>query len=181
MACTQQFRPWTATEEKVFASLLDSNASGAAIAEQLGRTLHSVWSKSKALGLSSARPIGGGVESAFWRENGEKALEMALAGVPMQTIAAELGCTRNAVIGRLNRSRLYQGHPNPPPGPKWKPKPSEGLEERLARYPEPKGCRYIAGEVRRGGIHWCNAPITVFGRSYCDEHHALCWSGREES
>lgn len=165
MACASQYQPWTAQEKEAFAALLGSGASGALIAEQLGRTLRAVWSKTKALGLSSARPIGGGVESAFWRENGDKALEMADAGIPTSEIGRRLGCTKNAVIGRL--SREGESHP------------STTFAERLASYPEPKGCRYIAGDVRRDGIHWCDAPITVFGRSYCDFHHEKCWSRRE--
>jgi hypothetical protein len=90
----------------------------------------------------------------------EHALDRAAAGVARETIARELGTTRNAVIGFLDRVRRrgedprvaltrqelveLDKLPDPPT-----------LEERLP--PMPKGCRYIfelPGYPVLGGARW---------------------------
>jgi hypothetical protein len=37
---------------------------------------------------------------------------------------------------------------------------------------EPRGCRFIQGDVKEGGWRYCQAPRRP-GSSYCEEHHAL--------
>jgi hypothetical protein len=36
-------------------------------------------------------------------------------------------------------------------------------------------CCYPIGDPRAAGFRFCEAPVTIVGRSYCEEHHALCW------
>lgn len=164
---------WTPEEDAALLLVWPSVMPIADVVTQVGRSVHAVRRRAQILKVRRPhqkphkRPPAG----PFWRVPGcfELALEMSQAGVPASEIARRLGCTKNAVIGRLFRTI---GSRNPK-------RPVIAFEERLARYPEPKGCRYIAGDVRRDGIHWCDAPITVFGRSYCDEHHAICWQKAE--
>lgn len=40
---------------------------------------------------------------------------------------------------------------------------------------EPRGCRFIQGDVKAGGWHYCQLPRRD-GSSYCEQHHALTHS-----
>jgi GcrA cell cycle regulator len=41
-------------------------------------------------------------------------------------------------------------------------------------------CCYPIGEPRTREFRTCDAPVRIVGRSYCEEHHALCWVQRAE-
>ena len=41
---------------------------------------------------------------------------------------------------------------------------------------EAKGCRFVTGDVRRPGWHYCQQPQAT-GSSYCAYHHAVCHRG----
>lgn len=136
------------------------------IACVVGRTVIAVTSKASELRVH--RPAH---NSPFWLDDPARtteALESAHAGETLRKAAERIGCTRNALIGRLNRLSTYRGHP------------SRGdrstMDERLAAYPVPQGCRFIHGDVRDGPgrYRFCDAPIAVVGASYCPEHMKLC-------
>jgi hypothetical protein len=157
--------PWTERQEHDLMRLWPiPGVSREAIACVVGRTVIAVTSKASELRVH--RPAH---NSPFWLDDPARtteALESAHAGETLRKAAERIGCTRNALIGRLNRLSTYRGHP------------SRGarstMDERLAAYPVPQGCRFIHGDVRAGGWHYCDEKVAVVGASFCPEHMKLC-------
>jgi GcrA cell cycle regulator len=50
----------------------------------------------------------------------------------------------------------------------------------VVRQTAARGCCYPIGDPRAAGFRFCDAPVERLGRSYCEEHHALCWVQRQE-
>ncbi len=76
-------------------------------------------------------------------------------GISASKIGKQLGITRNAVIGHVDRHL--------PKRPKWHP----GRQE-------PVGCRFIAGDPAEQGWFFCQ-KVTAPGRPYCEKHAAQCY------
>lgn len=154
---------WTSAQDAILIALWPRGVRPEILAYSLGRTEAAVCKHATELRLRRhrERPLG------WWNEDRrEAAFQMQADGYSASAIAGELGCTKGAVIGLWNRRRRLNER-------------FSTFEERLARYPEPKGCRYPIGDPLEK-IVWCDAPITVFGRVYCDSHHEKCWYRREE-
>lgn len=136
--------------------------------------------------------------TALTPELTERAYQLyRVQGLSASETGAIIGCTRNAVIGRINRiygalpkpeARARQNRPpakiaHPPKphklkvavmptgsGPGPKPEPVTLLD--FSRH----GCRFPV--AYRDGEHWfCNAPGDE-GAAYCAGHSKLCYSPR---
>jgi hypothetical protein len=97
--------------------------------------------------------------SAFWTpERHERMLELLKDGLSTAAIARELGTTKNAVIGRLDRKGIKQRVPEPPT-----------LAERLPPPPPDRGgCRWIHDNTRYEWWSYCGEPVAR--GSYCAVH-----------
>jgi GcrA cell cycle regulator len=121
--------------------------------------------------------------SSFWQEHPEAdplMRKMFKEGCTMSQIGAAIGCSRNAVVGRVHRLGLKRFVPRATP---QQPAP--------ARAPRPKP-PWVVGHARRQIIelrsdecHWpINEPGADFcfcaepnlrGSSYCPYHHRLSY------
>lgn len=109
---------------------------------------------------------------------------LAAEGHSAAEIAARMGMTRNAVLGRAHRAGIHIGQPRsqrravrPADGPRLvepvRPStaPLEAPFETVGRTPAPRGCRWIHGDVGERGFRWCDRP-RLKGTAYCAEHGA---------
>lgn len=56
------------------------------------------------------------------------------------------------------------------------PNRSPMTDEEIALRHEPKGCRWINGDVKVGPWWFCQKPQKAES-SYCKEHHGVCYTG----
>jgi GcrA cell cycle regulator len=108
--------------------------------------------------------------SYFWTpERAVAVVELAAEGLLTREIGRRLGCSRNAVIGRLHRQGLSNVHKEADP---------QTIFDRL---PDLKlsGCRWIVGDVRAGRWSYCGAPVSEPGGSWCAEHRARVFEKRK--
>lgn len=131
---------------------------------------------------------------------------MAASGSTAAEIAAVLGCTRNAVIGRAHRQGIrFVGRPKPAAAakparakvvtlakPAKKPAPIVVIARPTAPAPTPiwngpgvtlmelthNTCRYPLGPKLATATHYCGDKVRD-GSVYCAGHHALCYTPRE--
>jgi GcrA cell cycle regulator len=103
-----------------------------------------------------------------WNEASIAVLRKLYAlGVPTRIIAAELGMTKNMVIGKAGRLGLE--HPNSTsPVPIYRP-PYRDIET-----PDFRHCQYPIGNVGEPGFRFCGDPAKIRS-SYCEAHHAKCY------
>lgn len=113
-------------------------------------------------------------------------------GLSAERIARELGdVTRNAVIGKLRRmnialasarSEARRQRPAPP-----RPRPPAARPEPVSiTHDEPPSLAIPIAEIRDGQCRWiageptsectCCGHKTQRGSSYCEFHHARCWT-----
>jgi hypothetical protein len=128
--------------------------------------------------------------------------ELHATGLSFELISRDLGCTRNAAIGKFHRLGVKSGI-RPPPKPKpvgekrLRGKPStpplngilslRGMSPRRLIKPAPSapvgvpagildvtGCKYAVAEDAKtpGGFKFCNSP-TADDRPWCEHHHAI--------
>lgn len=94
------------------------------------------------------------------------------AGKTAKEIAAVMGLTKNAVIGKADRLSLER-RPSPI---KLKPR----LVDISKPFPptaqphEPTGCRWIDGDVQSDDWRFCQAAQKQ-GSAYCRHHHERCY------
>ena len=107
------------------------------------------------------------LENSWPEERTARLIQLWEEGLTTAKIAEALGVTKNVVIGRVHRLGL-----------KKRESPIERVETHdpyenfdLSRQ-EPRGCRYVFGDVR-GSEPWyyCQEP-QLKDSSYCDGHHA---------
>lgn len=137
------------------------------------------------------------MSTEFWTmERIERLFAMVMEGASFSVIGAELGCSRNACIGKYNRTRVARGVHTRKPRPKTisleaVPRPQKpAVAKRVAApmlkvvappAPPPgegvsivavSGCRYAIADDPSlvGGMAFCDAA-TENGASYC-QHHA---------
>lgn len=159
--------PWTAAQEHDLRVLWPlAEVSTKTIACKVGHTIRALRAKAKAIGVHRARMTS---LVPFWNDNAGRtalALELIQQGNSFSSVASRIGCTKNALIGRMHRSHEYAG--------RRIFLGVSSMDERLAAYPVPKGCRFIHGDVRAGGWHYCDEKVAVVGASFCPEHMKLC-------
>lgn len=96
---------------------------------------------------------------SFWTPERVDRLHMMRSDASMSfpRIAAALGCTKNAAIGRIHRDEEKY----------WVPV--------IRVYPfddmTTKECRFPIGNPGDPDFHFCRIRIETEGRSYCNEHH----------
>jgi GcrA cell cycle regulator len=109
------------------------------------------------------------------------------AGLSARHICAELGTTRNAVLGKVNRLGLDLRKPT-----RSHPFRAHKLKyEQIISQADPGAPLHI--QFANLKMHHCRypyggdlAPLTFCGRerqngsSYCADHHALCWYASPE-
>ncbi len=136
-----------------------------------------------------------------WHDTKVEMLKSLWAAEEMSAsqIAAEIGCTRNAVLGKAHRLGLasHALPPRPPAAPRRVPSPhgNSAQAQRLAQVTRPAPfvpkaadvqiletpfyklarfeCHYIPGEPSYDAPT-CGHPVKE-GSSYCPSHHAECW------
>lgn len=104
----------------------------------------------------------------FWTiERTESLRTLWGAGISGATIARQLGCTKNAVVGKAHRLGL-----------KPRPSPVKGRKSGPARVPPrpvrpltARPCQWLIGHPGENGFHFCDAPALEM-RPYCAEHWA---------
>lgn len=110
-------------------------------------------------------------------------------------IGEAMGRSKNSIVGKAHRLNLpgrgspikSNGHPPkprilrvPPNVATLPPLKSAVVIVRelppmvVGNLPDSYGCQYPIGELREPNFRFCDAPRQR-GRSYCDEHHDLCW------
>ena len=150
-----------------------------------------------------------GQAPSFWTDANVAALRELAAGpekFSASQIAAKLGCSKNAVIGKLGRlgmalPKAYERetvtHIRKPRKPRQKrsvwskqsapraevaPKPAKSVHEPAPPpikplYPVHRACKYPHGDPATVDFYFCGA--TPREKSpYCPAHHALCYVPR---
>lgn len=78
-------------------------------------------------------------------------------------IGGIIGCSKNAVIGKVRRCKLpLRKEPLPLP----QPRPPHPLD-----LVQPRECCFPIGNPGDEDFHYCRARIETPGRPYCDMHH----------
>lgn len=112
-------------------------------------------------------------------------------GLSMMAIAKEMGTTRNTIAGMINRMRLNTGERQAaaaakarvaarkaptPPAPYQRRDPPPLVCEPVGIDDLHDGmCRWIQPDRGADGLAlWCGARTDI-GRSFCPDHHALCY------
>ena len=118
-------------------------------------------------------------------------------GLSARKIGEAMGVGKNSVIGRAHRlglpkrespfterrrdqrtARVIELKASTAPAHKGPNQPIRYAKARLSRYPT---CQFIAG-APTADAEKCGAPTAEHSRSYCEEHHAVCYvagSGHE--
>lgn len=140
----------------------------------------------------------------FWTmERIDALFTLAREGKSFGQIAAFIGCTRNAAIGKYQRVKIARGEYTPKSRPRTMITLANG--ERVAKPRKPRvasrcdmqkpiavawkpsgpavgivevtGCRYSTGEDPEvyGGLVFCNEPVDG-ERSYCAHHAAIVYT-----
>lgn len=187
------FEPWTIEEQLRIVALAKQGVPGKLIAEQVGRTYHSVYHR-----LTRIRDGIPADERKRWSDDMDAQLRaLWMRGVGIRPIAAELKVSIGSVAGRLARLKLYRhgDRPAPPPKPRA-PKKHKPWSERKHLYnrrkpreipmaPEPDARNLTLVELEKGD---CRYPVTADhpmlfcgqpkadGSSYCAHHHHKCWT-----
>jgi GcrA cell cycle regulator len=107
---------------------------------------------------------------SFWTPGRAVAVvELAAEGLAPREIGERMGCTRNAVIGRLYRQRRSNAR-----------KPESESTTIFDRLPdlELSGCRWIVGDVRAGRWSYCGEPVSEPGGSWCTKHRKRVFEKR---
>jgi hypothetical protein len=116
-------------------------------------------------------------------------------GLTAAAIAAKLGKSRNAVLGKAHRLGL-DARPNPikqaKRGPKPRPEPRDPVVKVVRRAPLPKSqapqcegvtgvggrhgvCQYVVGDAAGAATRYCGAEAQG---SYCVGHRPFVYAGR---
>jgi hypothetical protein len=107
-----------------------------------------------------------------WNEENIAVLrELYALGMPTRRIAAELGMTKNQVIGKAGR--LGFEHPNSTSPVQIYHPPYRKIET-----PDYAHCQFPTGNVGEAGFHFCGDTAKI-GSAYCEEHHTRCYRDRE--
>lgn len=163
----------------------------------MGVGVSAVQALEEARERGNERPARGNWAKGIWTdERVVKLKELWLKGSSASEIGTEMGISRCAVLGKVNRIGLSGRQPVRPlrdPARKArrdKPKlriirsiEREALKIRAAEVearhlpePEPGLCKYPYGD---GPFTFCGHPIQDKS-SYCGPHHALCWMPPKE-
>ena len=102
----------------------------------------------------------------------DKLREWYAAGKPCRLIAAELGMTKNMVIGKARRLGLW--HPNGAAPVQIYHPPYRKIET-----PDYAHCQFPTGNVGEAGFHFCGDTAKI-GSAYCEEHHTRCHRDRRD-
>jgi hypothetical protein len=106
------------------------------------------------------------VNQTWPAERVERLKELLAAGKDYRTIAGELGCSRSAVAGKVDRLGLDRGGA-----------PISTFEERVGwERVVAKGCAWIEGDPKRADWRWCGAPREA-GTSWCARHLRRAYGG----
>jgi GcrA cell cycle regulator len=106
---------------------------------------------------------------SFWTpERAEIVVELAGMGLLTREIGRRLGCTRNAVIGRLYRQGFRMRNTPEPPT----------IYDRLPNV-NTGGCRWITGDVCGGEWSYCGARVAQPGGSWCATHRGRVFDKRK--
>lgn len=180
---------WTAEQDATITQMHSDGVSLTKIADTVGVHRKTITLRMGQLGLSRAQiaiPI-------VWDDAKKSELTRLWdAKWPSRAIAAEMGISKNAVIGQAHRLKLESRERVAKPKPPRKPRtphqrnafdkvfapfayvPSaadvEPLNISFADLAE-NSCRYPTGEAP---ITFCGHPKRA-SSSYCASHHALCW------
>lgn len=104
--------------------------------------------------------------SEFWSPERVALLEQRWKeGATCPAIADEIGCSKNAVIGKARRIDLPMRLPGAPPKPK-----SHDPFENLG----PRDCRWPIGHPRDPGFHFCRDRVLP-EKPYCEQHAAKAY------
>jgi hypothetical protein len=108
-----------------------------------------------------------------WNEvNIAQLRELYELGIPTRRIAAELGMTKNMIIGKAGRLGLE--HPNSTsPVEVYRP-PYREIET-----PDFLHCQYPIGDVGQPGFRFCG-DVAKIRSSYCEAHHAKCYRATQD-
>ena len=87
-------------------------------------------------------------------------------------MAAQLGVTKSAVIGKVHRLGL-------PPRRRSPGKVDGGGRFSLSELGN-KQCRWPVGEPGTEGFHFCGDPAIVPGKPYCAAHCKIAYAGLRE-
>lgn len=77
-----------------------------------------------------------------------------------------LGCSKNSVMGKVDRARKRNELP-------YREEPAPLIERPVHPLSEvgKRDCRFPIGNPGDEGFHFCRVRVETEGRSYCDEHH----------
>jgi len=98
-------------------------------------------------------------------------------GIPARQIAAELGTSKNSVVGkayRLNLKHRDRPRVNRKAAAEYKRSAVELVINNA------RSCQFPHGDPLKPDFHFCGAD-TQEGSSYCADHHAICYRTEDRS
>jgi GcrA cell cycle regulator len=115
------------------------------------------------------------MEATRWpQDRDDRLAELWRLGKSAREIGAELGVSRNAILGRVKRLRdggkIDVGFR------------AESKSQKNARREAPAditGCRFIAGDPCAKPVKWCGKPLKQ-GAYWCEAHYAICYRPKNE-
>ena len=112
----------------------------------------------------------GNETSAFWLAHDEELRRLAAEGLTTTAVAAVLGTSKSAVIGRASRIGVkWARTPKAPQSRKVPPR----RPPRVWDFPPAGHCVFPFGEPKAEGFRFCAEAVGVEDRAYCRSHHAL--------
>jgi hypothetical protein len=171
---TARQRWWTAEDVAQAIELRVQGHGPVAIGREVGRTAAAVGNflyRCKRRG----RPPGSPVRRATrqWpAERVARVLQLYAEDWTYSAIAAELGCTKNAIAGVIHRTAVPQVQAGRARQCRGTAPPLPSLEERL-NWPrvQQTGCRWIDGDPAEPGWAYCG-EVCMAGSSWCAAHAA---------
>lgn len=102
-------------------------------------------------------------DGSFWDANRARMLELRASGLSTSKIAAAIGATKNAVIGKLHRLGVCEPREYTP-------------RQWFTPFPPRGCCVFPFGDPGGPGFGFCGAPVGA-GEAYCARHRRLCHRG----
>jgi GcrA cell cycle regulator len=108
--------------------------------------------------------------------------ELIEGGATYQAAGVELGCGKNAAIGKARREGITV-LPGAEPSNVWQRvrwaevemMQRETKQSTVCPFPEPGRCVWPEGHPKEAGFHFCGERIDRMGVSYCAEHRLVAY------
>src|SRR5215831_18083657 len=148
----------------ILTALFAEGLSDALIGERIGLSKSTVTAQRHRCGMK--RPPRPGT----WTQARQDELQRLFdEGLSAAEIGRRMSLTKNTVIGRLDRNGMTRRHTFTPHQP------------QRNYFNGAYSCLWGYGDVGEDDFHFCGAPVTAIGESWCSKHRAIVFRRPEEA